>query len=189
MKPKENTEQKYRFFHNREWVEMTKLEIDVLPFKIKTMKEDLAILEYLQKASTDALKQTYQNALKKYFTELSKHMFVLDNGYKIKYVATLIERPHSPNFFVLAEIRFDSEDKIHSLSLTQVDINNTTQIVNYQRMNLFGYKNKKTAKCKKEIKQKFARVADVVKTNFVEKSQSNYEKCNTILRGWIAQMF
>lgn len=183
-------EQKFRFYHKGEWHERTETEIRKMPSQIADLQKQTTELEHMHKVASESMKHRHQIALSKYFDRLAKHMFYLgDSKIKIKYIGVLVERPYAPNFFVLAELRFNVDNTIHSLSLTQYNVTNTRQLVKQVRMRLFKSNGKQAIGCNKQMKQKFVKVATIVKDNFVETTQTNYDRCNNILRQWVAEIF
>ncbi len=54
---------------------------------------------------------------------------------------------------------------------------------------LFRHKNTISTRTSKANKQKFKRVAEIIKENYIQRSQPNSDKCNTMLKGWIAELF
>jgi len=197
-------------------VKITEAEINALPQTIQQKEKELLEIKQLYSQAQNRQLLKYTMMLNDYYHNLSKHLLVYRSGIRVKFLTVMIRSEINPVYFVQAQISFNADKSFKSIhlieihptetkQLTQISFNadksfksihlieihptETKQLTHIAKSRLFAGSNTTAISSNKEFKRKFNRVATLIKENYVKRDSVGAEKCNTMLRGWIAELF
>ncbi len=182
-------EVKYPFIVLGKKVEITENEIRNLPKQIKEKEDELVFLKQLHSQAINRQTLKFALLLDNYYQRLSKHLLIYRSGIRVKFITVMIQRKFSPVFFVQAQIEFNANKTFKSIRFVEFEPNETKQIVNVAKGRLFTTAKPTAIRADKAFKRKCNRAAMLIKDNYVKRNVSGADRCNEMLRGWIAEIF
>lgn len=179
----------YKFIVLSKEVEITEDEIRNLPKQIKEKEDELMFLKQLHSQAVNRQSLKFAMLADNYYQRLSKHLLIYRSGIRVKFITVMIQREFSPVFFVQAQIEFNANKTFKSIRFIEFEPRETKQIVNIARGRLFNSAKPTAIRADKKFKRKCNRAAMLIKENYVKRNISGAERCNEMLRGWIAEIF
>lgn len=170
-------------------VKITEAEINALPQTIQQKEKELLEIKQLYSQAQNRQLLKYTMMLNDYYHNLSKHLLVYRSGIRVKFLTVMIRSEINPVYFVQAQISFNADKSFKSIHLIEIHPTETKQLTHIAKSRLFAGSNTTAISSNKEFKRKFNRVATLIKENYVKRDSVGAEKCNTMLRGWIAELF
>lgn len=182
-------EQPYSFIVHGKKIEITEAEIATLPKQIETKERELLDLRQLQSQASNRQFLKYAMWVNNYYKRLSKHLLLYRSGVRLKVITVMIQREFLPVYFAQAQIEFNADKSFKSIRLRELNPTDTKQITHITKSRLFTTAKPTAIRSDKELKRKCRRVAELLKDNHVHSKAVGADKCNAMLKGWIAELF
>lgn len=182
-------EKPYTFIVHGKKIEITEVEIATLPKQIETKEKELLDLRQLHSQAVNRQTLKFAMLLDRYYQNLSKHLLLYRSGIRVKFLTVMIQREFSPVYFVQAQIEFNEDKSFKSIWLNEINPTESKQLTHITKSKLFGTPRTSSIGSDKAFKKKCKRAAVLITENYVQRKAVGADKCNQMLKGWIAELF